>query len=436
MMNLFKQFMSKSRISNNTAPKLASLFFAVLLWVYVMDIENPETLRTFKDVPVQLVHIEELQDSGLVLMNSQDYSVDVMIEGRRSDVLDVKKSEIEITSDLLGFGKGTNSIPIDLNLIADNVKITKISKNEIKVDLDRIVSVAKTVEITINDELPNDYKAKQVMVNPQQILVVGPETLVNSVTKLVGEIEIVEKSTDLLKKVPIKAVDSDGNVVSRVQPKVAYVDLELSIDKFKTVNLKGSVVGSVSEGYEYVGISLNPQSIMINGEENVVDSVDLLRTKSIDISNITKKTTKTVELILPEGVHKQYLATPVMATIDVEEIVTKTFSYHIDDISILNLKSELEVRLLGPTPYFEISVEARKSLIEDLEKSDLLLNLDLANHISGRYSKKLNIDSNVENYELENLYKELNIEIFEKETTSENTEVIDSDELVNDEQTT
>ncbi len=132
MTKLLKGFLSRSRISNNTAPKLASLFFAVLLWIYVMDIENPETLRTFKDVPIQLINVEELQDSGLILINNQNYTVDVKVEGRRSDVLNVKKAEIGLTADLIGSGKGNNSVPIESNLSADNVKLAEMSKTEIK----------------------------------------------------------------------------------------------------------------------------------------------------------------------------------------------------------------------------------------------------------------------------------------------------------------
>ena len=432
MTKLLKGFLSRSRISNNTAPKLASLFFAVLLWVYVMDIENPETLRTFKDVPIQLINVEELQDSGLILINNQNYTVDVKVEGRRSDVLNVKKAEIGLTADLIGSGKGNNSVPIESNLSADNVKLAEMSKTEIKIELDRIVTIPKSVEIIVNGDLPIGYEYGSLISSPQEVLVEGPESVVNSVVKLVGEVEISGQTTDLFKQVPIKAVNSEDVVVLKVQPKVEYVNVDVAVKKTKNVNLREAIVGNVQDGYRLVGVSLKPQSVTIRGSEQYVDSVDWLKTQSIDISQMTDKTTQNVDLILPNGIELPYLSVPISATVNIEQIVSKTFSFTLDDINIANLDSDLDINLMDNTPYFEINFTGINSLISKVTKEDVILSLDLANHIQGKYSKSLIVQLSPTFSELENPLKEINIELTEKEIPEEVTEEVIPEEIPED----
>lgn len=421
MTKLLKNFLSKSRISNNTAPKLASLLFAVLLWVYVMDIEDPETVRTFKDVPVKLMHVEELQDSGLVLIDNQEHTIDVKIEGRRSDVLSAKKGEIELSADLIGFSKGTNSVPVESNISADNVKITSLSKPDIKVDLDRVVKIPKSVEIMITGELPSGYEPGALVANPQEILVEGPESVVNTVARLVGEVEIEGQTSDLFKQIPIKAVNSENNVVAKVQPKVEYVNVEVAVNKTKSVKLKERVIGSVQEGYKLVGVNLNPEYIIVSGNEKTIDTIDSLSTEMIDVSQITDRTVRVLEIALPEGIETPYLTTPVTAIIDVEKVVSKTLRYKLEDINIQNLDASLDVQLMSEQPYFEIHITGVESEINELSKSDLSLSLDLGNHIKGKYYKKVEIDVDSKYLEIEQPFKEIHIEIFENSVVEEDT---------------
>ncbi len=233
--------------------------------------------------------------------------------------------------------------------------------------MDRIVTIPKSVEIIVNGDLPIGYEYGSLISSPQEVLVEGPESVVNSVVKLVGEVEISGQTTDLFKQVPIKAVNSEDVVVSKVQPKVEYVNVDVAVKKTKNVNLREAIVGNVQDGYRLVGVSLKPQSVTIRGSEQSVDSVDWLKTQSIDISQMTDKTTQNVDLILPNGIELPYLSVPISATVNIEQIVSKTFRFTLDDINIANLNSDLGIKLMDDNPYFEINFTGINSLIS---KSD------------------------------------------------------------------
>ena len=61
----------KSRIGRNTAPKIISLIFAIVFWVYVMDQVNPEIIKEYDDIRVEIVGAEQISTEGLILMNNE-----------------------------------------------------------------------------------------------------------------------------------------------------------------------------------------------------------------------------------------------------------------------------------------------------------------------------------------------------------------------------
>ena len=54
------------RLFNNWALKLFSLIAAVLLWLLVMNIEDPEDQRSYYNIPVRLTNTEVLTEEGMV----------------------------------------------------------------------------------------------------------------------------------------------------------------------------------------------------------------------------------------------------------------------------------------------------------------------------------------------------------------------------------
>lgn len=55
MIKKMKEIYQRSKFSRNTAPKVLSLVFALVFWIFVMDNVNPEMTRVFDNVPVELV---------------------------------------------------------------------------------------------------------------------------------------------------------------------------------------------------------------------------------------------------------------------------------------------------------------------------------------------------------------------------------------------
>ena len=56
-----------NKLKNNTKIKLISLLSALVLWLYVMTVEDPVETRTFSDITITITNISMLEDRGLTI---------------------------------------------------------------------------------------------------------------------------------------------------------------------------------------------------------------------------------------------------------------------------------------------------------------------------------------------------------------------------------
>lgn len=167
----FVWFFSSLKITNNSRSKTLSVVFAIIFWLFVMDQENPEMSKWIQNIPVELKNEQMLLDDGLIIMDKTEKFVEVEIKGRRSEVMDVKAEDIKITANLLGHGKGNNSVALDKVIVHDNVLISDISQQEIKVFIDQIIEVPKPVEINIIGKIKSGFIKDEMTILPEEVIV-------------------------------------------------------------------------------------------------------------------------------------------------------------------------------------------------------------------------------------------------------------------------
>ena len=279
----------KSRIGRNTAPKIISLIFAIVFWVYVMDQVNPEIIKEYDDIRVEIVGAEQISTEGLILMNNEEHLVTVTVEGRRNDLLNFDENYLLITADVRGYKKGLNNVPIEKRVLVDNVVISDISKSDIKIQLDQIISIPKPIDIVANGTAVSGYELGPIEKDKMDIVVSGPETLVNRVVNLHGELNISEIQNDFTTEISIVPVDYEGNQVSGVELLQTSVQCFIGVQKLRTLSIVANFTGQVQEGYQLIDIPLNPTSVVVRGKPEVVNNMNNVLTNKIELSEITER---------------------------------------------------------------------------------------------------------------------------------------------------
>ena len=79
---------------------LLSLAIAFGLWFYVITVVSPESEDTFYDIPIVLNGESILNDRGLMILSGKNQTVDLKLEGYRTDLSNLNKANIILLADL------------------------------------------------------------------------------------------------------------------------------------------------------------------------------------------------------------------------------------------------------------------------------------------------------------------------------------------------
>lgn len=375
---------------SDTTLKIFALVLSIVLWSYVMSEENPEQKREYKNINVEFTNTEALEKNELVIMNPNDASVNVTIEGQKSDFAKFSFEEIseniKAKVDLSGYNEGKSKVLINVSLNQlGNLKIKDFEPREILFTFDKIITKDKAVTIKTSGELAAGYVLGDIETSASTVALNGPRTWVNEVAEVLADVNLDGRKEDINVSVPIKMIDDKGNNVRGVTNDPGVVDVTIPVYKTNKIPIEIQTTNELPDNYESTDIEVNPTSVTLIGKESV-SNLKFIQTKPIDINKFIENKTIEVELELPEGVRLANSKEKITVTLNVEEMVEKKFEYGLGEVEIKDLNEELELEEAqedGEIVNIEISVKGSKENMEALTKEDIELYLDLSPAIKG-----------------------------------------------------
>ena len=415
----------ETKFSHNSGTKFLSLALAVLFWFFVMDQVDPEITRVFENIPVQLTNTQELDQNNLKIMNQTDFFVNVEVTGRRNNVLGLNSKSIYLWADMRSVRSGLNNVFINSTINSESVNIKTLLPTEIVLTVDRVVSLPKPVKIILSDDFQESLFQESLEVNPVEIKVTGPESLVNAVSYLGGTISVNSITSDHEREVSLVPYSFDGEVVNGVSLERSYAKLNLSVGKTKLVPIVADVQGEAMSGYRIVSVKTIPEIITLSGEIGIVDKLESINTDVIQL-NGDEATSFIVEknLLLPEGVKMVGQDGPIQVEIVIEQIQTKEFTFDIGEIPKMNLDEKFTLDLTGNPPTINVKVMDIESVITSLTKANIHLDVNFSKVTApGIYRLQINpSDINAfEQIEILPAYIDVNVTDGTIEATTEET---------------
>lgn len=355
--------------------KISAVIIALILWSYVMSIENPETTWEHKDIEVVFNNTEALDKNSLVIMSPKEATVSVKISGKKSDRLNSSEA-IKAQVDLSGYSEGQRKVPINVTLSqSSNLKITDYEPKEILFTFDKIISIDKPVTIRTEGDLAPGYVLGDISTKSENILLRGPRTWVNEVSEIIANIKLADRKENINVTAPIKLIDDQGNNVTGVKYEPNIIDVSIPVYRTTTVPIEIQTVNELPENYEVTDININPSSVKLKGDKNIVN-LRSVQTKPIDINSFIENADIVTELELPSNVSLLNPNEKITVSLKIEEAFTKTFEYTLEEIEKKNLNPELNIDLENYSQLIEITLKGKKDIIENLSKEDIELYLD------------------------------------------------------------
>ncbi|MBQ3579213.1 MAG: hypothetical protein II974_11185, partial [Firmicutes bacterium] len=119
-----------------------SIFIAIGLWAYVINVVNPPMSVTIRDVPVQVLGLESIQATRLTIAGDGVYTCDVTVNASRSEVSGVTADDLSASINLTGLSAGQNYVNVRVTA-PSNITVEDIRSEKIQVYLDELVTEQK-----------------------------------------------------------------------------------------------------------------------------------------------------------------------------------------------------------------------------------------------------------------------------------------------------
>ncbi len=309
-------------IKNNWKLKLLSLLGAIVLWSFVISIENPTVSLDVRDVPVTFENENKLNEKGLVLLNDNRPKVNLTIKGPRSKMLNITSQHIKVSADLSQYNEGLN--PVNLKVVLPKDIELASDPAAINIDIQKVITKKFHVEIELKGTIKDGYILEFTKATPEEISVKGPRSKVESISKVKAVLDAESLTKDLVTNINLEALTKDDKVVDNVILGQNFANISVSVSKSKEVKMTALVDNNLPDDLKLVSVDLEPKTFMIKGDKDRVDTISEISTKKIDLSDIKSSTMIEVIPDLPEDIYLVNDAIKFRARIQVEKKPTSS----------------------------------------------------------------------------------------------------------------
>lgn len=353
-----------------------SVIAAVILWVYVINIVNPQTNGTLRQVPVQITGQDQLKASGLALSKVPELYVDLDITGARNEVKNVKPADIQASVDVSKLVLGENEAPVAIRL-PGGISLDENDALVMAIVTEEYVTQPKPVSVALTGAGAGQEETL-VRESLSQINVSGAKSLVEKVAAVKVEADISSYGLDTAAELTLatKAVDGEGNPVDGAEPSQSEISVVVAIFQTKTVPLSVALEGAVWEGATVLEKTV-PSEITIKGPAEMLSQISSVEGKSVDISGVYEDSSFDIQPVLPKGVFAAKDSEQLHVVLNISEDGSLSFEYPADGIGREGLKAGLNAQVSVGASSIQAKVMGPVSVLRTLAPGDVTPSISL-----------------------------------------------------------
>ena len=358
-----------NKLKYNSKIKIISLLSAMVLWMYVMAIVDPEETKLFENIPVTITNKNELNERDLVIYPEQDLTTNIYVTGKLSNLKKVTKDDINVYGQINNPLEGNNEIYLK---VSTSQRVNYDFKNPVMiVTLEKIISEDKSIKVDITGSGKNNVDNIMLQDNIDKVSVSGPRSLVNKVKRVVGTVKVNGELNDFSQSIKLEPVDANGKVVEGIELEKDSVNVNITLLTQKTVPITLKLSDNSESGVNY---TMSQNTVTIKGKKDIVDSINDIETQPVKLSEILPGTSKDIYLQVPSGItiETKYITINKNS----EENTLEEYTYTAKDIEIRNNTENIDKSKIKIPNSINVSIEYLQSE-GSINKDDIKLYIDL-----------------------------------------------------------
>ena len=386
----------KESLTNNVGIKISAVMIAAIVWLAVININDPEKTKVIYNIPVTVTNEEVITDMGMVYNLESKNTVNITVSGKRSIVSPLSAEDFVATASLKELSK-VNAVPVEVsakkNSISGKITVVKQSVQTATVNVEEIGKQEFDIEVEFNGKVADGYVIGTYSLSRNTVDVKAPMSVLDRITRVVATCNLDKSDADISQRCKLLLYDKHGKEIKadNVGMSVRKVDVSVNILKEKEIPIRVNSVGNPASGYEVAGMKLSKENIKVVGTKEALSDLDILEVNgSIDITNQTGDVTENIDLndYLPEGVKIQEDSN-LEVTIKIDKLVSKTYTIKASDIKVENLKEGLDATFSAKE--IKITLQGEKKVMKEITKSQLNASIDLEGYDKGTVTVPVSI---------------------------------------------
>lgn len=345
--------MLKKKITNNIFLKILALLVAFILWLLVVNFDDPVVYTTYSGVPVEVINADALTDQGKVyeIINNTG-TISVTIYGTRSVVDSISKENIRAIADMEDLTlMNTISIQLSTNKNFDKLETMRSDIQAVELEIEDMKVVNLPINMELKGEPASGYIAGDVVTNQNTVRISGPKSVVEQIAYVEGEVDISNRVSDITTNVDLRFYDVDGIQIEHhnLVQNIRSINVSVAILATKEIPVNYHISGTPAEGYiANPEVTADYMTVRIAGRQSLVDSITSLEIpaaalnvedREADFSMVVN-----LERYLPDGIRLADANFDGNATAQIQilKTVTRTLNVPLSNITILNVPEDVE----------------------------------------------------------------------------------------------
>lgn len=387
----------RKRIESDLLLKILSVVFAFLLWMFVINTDNPVIKKTFSDVPVDMLNEQVLDELNQTYKIESGDTVSFTVKGKKDIVDRLTKSDFRATADVSSMSD-VHAIPIKVEALRYKSQLDVDTGNAtVKVVLEDVKSDQIPVVMEVKGKPASGYTVSIQTATPNLISISGPKSVVSRIKQIVAVVNVSGVKKDVTMTQSVKCYDEDGDEVSqeRIKLDTNKIKVKIGLSRTKVVPFKVDTKGSTGKGYVLGSIDYQPKHIEITGSKEDLDKVDSIKLAKLDISDSTKsieKTIKASDIKLPDGISFVKSVDKIKNVViraNIEKKKSCTLTIPTSQIALINNTKNYAVTF--DDQEIKVKISGLRSVIDKVVVKDLNPKLDMRLYEPGTHTVQIQL---------------------------------------------
>lgn len=381
-----------SRFLHNWSLKLLALVLAFIVWVVVVNINNPINTITISGIPVQINNDEMIKDEGNIYRIVGNQRASVRVTQRRAVLSSLSASDFTAVADFKDIYR-KNQVPITVtcqNSAVTAANITLLTPS-LEIETESIQSKVVNIEVLTIGEPAEGYTIGEITLSRSSVEVKAPESVIARLRSATISVDVSGASQSVSSGGELVLRDAYGDDMSlagdfnpdEVFMSVSSVEATVEILNTGSINVTALIkdVSRVADGYRYTGYTVRPEKITVSGMKTALAGVTSIEIQDerLSVAGATSDVTVevNVEEYLPDGVYLLEGDTgTVSVTMRIEALEQRTIQMPVKNITVRNVPEGLDYSFFSDS--YTLTVKGLSADIDLLQNQTLEGTIDLS----------------------------------------------------------